>query len=175
LAGSYCPGSRPVTKLPEKESLSIFPVVPLTRSPLSPLFPRLNKPSSLSLSSLERCSDHLHGPFLDALQQLHIFLVLDAPDLDAVLQVRPHEGRIEGDNHLPDLLGILLLIQPRVRLAFWAESALFILSFSSTDTPKSFSRMPSMHSLTSLYQCLELPQSKCGTLYLTLLNQHNPG
>ncbi|KAK4830334.1 LOW QUALITY PROTEIN: hypothetical protein QYF61_010098 [Mycteria americana] len=31
--------------------------------------------------------DHFHGPPLDLLQQLHVFLVLRAPELDAVLQV----------------------------------------------------------------------------------------
>lgn len=36
------------------------------------------------------------GPALDPLQQLHVLLVLRAPDLDAVLQVRSHEGRTEG-------------------------------------------------------------------------------
>ena len=35
-------------------------------------------------------SDHLHGPPSDPLQQLHIFLMLGAPDLDAVLQMGPH-------------------------------------------------------------------------------------
>jgi len=30
-------------------------------------------------------SDHLHGPPLDPLQQLHVLLVLRAPELDEVL------------------------------------------------------------------------------------------
>ena len=41
-------------------------------------------------------SDHLHGPSLDPLQQLHALLVLRAPELDAVLQVGSHESRVEG-------------------------------------------------------------------------------
>ena len=41
-------------------------------------------------------SDHLHGPPLDPLQQLHVLLVLGAPELDAVLQVGSHESRVEG-------------------------------------------------------------------------------
>ncbi|KAK4817103.1 hypothetical protein QYF61_027966 [Mycteria americana] len=52
----------------------------------------------------ERCSsilDHFHGPPLDPLQQLHVLLVLRAPDLDAVLQVGSHQSRAEGQNHLP--------------------------------------------------------------------------
>ncbi|KAK4814100.1 hypothetical protein QYF61_008195 [Mycteria americana] len=45
--------------------------------------------------------DHFHGPPLDLLQQLHVLLVLRAPELDAVLQVRSHQSRVEGQNHLP--------------------------------------------------------------------------
>ena len=33
-------------------------------------------------------------------QKLHLFPVLGAPDLDAVLQMVPHEGRVERHNHL---------------------------------------------------------------------------
>ncbi|XP_032300907.1 transcription factor PU.1 isoform X1 [Coturnix japonica] len=47
----------------------------------------------------------LHGPPLDPLQKLHIFPVLGTPDLDTVLQLGPHEGRAEGDNHLPGPAG----------------------------------------------------------------------
>ena len=43
---------------------------------------------------------HLHGPLLHALGKLDIFPVLGAPDLDRVLQMGPHEGREEEDNHL---------------------------------------------------------------------------
>ena len=57
------------------------------RSLQSFLSSKLNKPSSLSLSSQERRCSHLQDPPLDLLQQLHIFLVLGAPGLDTVLQV----------------------------------------------------------------------------------------
>jgi len=43
--------------------------------------------------------------------------VLRTPHLDAVLQVRPHQHRVEVQEHLPDLLATLLCMQPRVRLA----------------------------------------------------------
>jgi len=46
-------------------------------------------------------SDHLCGSPLDPHQQLHILPVLEALDLDTVLQMRPHEGRLDGHNHLP--------------------------------------------------------------------------
>ncbi|KAK4811312.1 LOW QUALITY PROTEIN: hypothetical protein QYF61_024448 [Mycteria americana] len=46
-------------------------------------------------------SDHFRGPPLDPLQQLHVFRVLRAPELDAVLQVRSHQSGVEGQNPLP--------------------------------------------------------------------------
>ena len=45
-------------------------------------------------------SDHFCGPPLDLLQQVHVFLVLRTPELNAVLQVRSHQSRVEGQNHL---------------------------------------------------------------------------
>ena len=50
-------------------------------------------------------SDHFCGPPLDRLQQLHVFPVLRAPELDAGLQVRSHQSRVEGQNHLPQPAG----------------------------------------------------------------------
>ena len=51
------------------------------------------------------------------------------------------------------LLATLLLMQPRIQLAFWPVSAhcWLIVSFPSTDTPKSFSTgLLSIHSLASV-------------------------
>ena len=48
-------------------------------------------------------SDHLCGLPLN--QQLCILLVLAAQDLDAVLLMRPHKGRIKRDSHLPHPAG----------------------------------------------------------------------
>jgi len=64
------------------------------RSSQSLHFSKLNKPSSLSLSSLKMLqpTEHLRGPPLNLLQQLHIFFVLEIPSLDAVLQVGPHRA-----------------------------------------------------------------------------------
>ncbi len=64
-------------------------------------------------------SDRLCGPPLHPLEQLHIFLVLWAPDLDTILQRGPH--RVEGDNHLPLSAGHPSGCTP---LAFRAVSAL---------------------------------------------------
>lgn len=60
---------------------------------LNLLFSRLNKPSTLSLSSL--CS---HRPPLDSLQQVRIPLVLGVPELNTVLQVGSHIRGVEGKN-----------------------------------------------------------------------------
>ena len=71
------------------------------RSPWSIL--QAKKPNSLNISFIGevlRPSDHLHGTLLFLLQQLHIFVVLGAPDLDAVPQLGPHKGREKGDNDI---------------------------------------------------------------------------
>lgn len=34
-------------------------------------------------------------------QQVHVFLVIRAPDLDAVLQVESQESEVAGKSHLP--------------------------------------------------------------------------
>ena len=79
----------------------------------------LNKPNSLSLSSYDSCEGD-HSPPLEPLQKLHIFPELLAPGLDTVLQLGPHEGRVEGDNPLPRPAP--LLMQPAIQQAFWAAS-----------------------------------------------------
>ena len=45
--------------------------------------------------------DHLRGPHLDSLQQLHILPVLQASGLNTVLQMDLHKGRVEGQNNSP--------------------------------------------------------------------------
>ena len=58
-------------------------------------------PQPVFVEEVLQPSDHLCGPPLDPLQQLHIFPVLGAPDLDAVLKMGPHKSRAERDSHLP--------------------------------------------------------------------------
>ena len=99
-----------------------------------------------------QASDHLHGPRQDLLQQQYVFLVMEVPSLDTVLQLGPHKGKAERDNHLP------LPCWSRILLAFWATSAhcWVMLSFSSTRTPKSFSTgLHSWSSSPSLYTYLD--------------------
>jgi len=46
-------------------------------------------------------SDHFCGPPLDLLQQIHVFPVLRAPELDTGLQVESDQSCVEGQNRLP--------------------------------------------------------------------------
>jgi len=111
------------------------------RSPWSLLFSRLNKPTSLSLSSPDWCSSPLSSLWPSSRLTPTAPLVLGAPDLDAVLQVAgPHEGKAEGDSHLPVPVTIPLLMQLMALLAFWAASlqCWLMSSFSSASTCRSF-------------------------------------
>ncbi|KAK4810711.1 hypothetical protein QYF61_007685 [Mycteria americana] len=61
--------------------------------------PQLSQP--VLIGEVLQHSDHFRSPPLDSLQQVHVLLVLRAPELDAVLQVRSYQSRVEGQNHLP--------------------------------------------------------------------------
>jgi len=42
---------------------------------------------------------HFCGPQLDSLQEIPDFLSLGSPELDTVLQMWPHQGRVAGEDH----------------------------------------------------------------------------
>ena len=114
------------------------------RSPQSLLFSRLNKPNTLKpffMREVHKPGYHLCGPLLDIPQLLCIFLVLEAPGLDALLQVGPHMGRANWHNHPPYPAGHPLSVHIRIQLAFQAASTHFWLmsNFSFIRTTKSFS------------------------------------
>jgi len=114
-------------------------------------------------------SDRLSWLALYPLQQLHVFRVLRTTGLVMVLR----EGRAEWGNHLPLLAAILLLMQPRILLAFCPKSARcwLTLSFSSIRTARSFSvGLLSMSSSLSLCMYLGWPWSKRSTVHLALSN-----
>ena len=48
--------------------------------------------------------DHFSGPPLDMFQ-VHVSPVLRTPHLHTVLQVRSHQHRLEGEDHLPSPVG----------------------------------------------------------------------
>lgn len=50
----------------------------------------------LFLRKMFQAFDHFCGLHLDLLQYVHVFLVLGAADLDMVLQMGLHNGRLEG-------------------------------------------------------------------------------
>lgn len=110
-----------------------------TKVSLEPPLSRLNSPTSQSFFIAEVLQPSVH--VCDLLQQLHISLVLGAPELGAVLRVRSHVSSLEGANCCPRLPAMLLLMQPRTQLDFWAASARCQLmsNFSSTSIPRSFS------------------------------------
>ncbi|XP_051464398.1 T-box transcription factor TBX15 isoform X3 [Apus apus] len=68
------------------------------RSTRSLLITQLCQPVFIGEGLQPSCN--LLGPPLDSLQELHVLLVLGAPELDTVLQVGSHENRVEGENHL---------------------------------------------------------------------------
>ncbi|KAK4822675.1 hypothetical protein QYF61_019042 [Mycteria americana] len=100
----------PIATCPCKKSLSSFLVGPLQAvegcykvSPEPSLLqakqPQLSQPVFIGV--VLQPSDHLCGPPLDSLQQVHVLLMLGTPEPNAVLQVGSHESRVEGENHLP--------------------------------------------------------------------------
>jgi len=77
----------------------------------------------------------LCGPPLDFLQEILVCLIPGSPELDTVLQVRPDQGRVEGEDHL---------------LATRAHCWL-IANLSSTRPPKSYTEFLSSRSCPNLY------------------------
>ncbi|NXM28115.1 F120B protein, partial [Oxyruncus cristatus] len=73
-----------------------------------------------------------------------------------------------------DLLATLLLMQPRMQLAFWAASAHCWVRSSclSSNTLKSLFELLSIHSPSHLYLCLGLPRPVCRTLHVALFEIH---
>jgi len=65
--------------------------------------PQLSQP--VLLGEVFQPSDDFCGPPLDPLQQVHVCLLLRAPEPDAGLQVGSHQSTVEGQNHLPQRAG----------------------------------------------------------------------
>lgn len=89
---------------------------------------------------------------LDLLQQNFVLHMSGNPELDATLQVGSHGSRVEGRISPLDLLPTLLLMQPRIHLAFQAarphcqlmssllgKQATFVSHFLPTSNQKLFS------------------------------------
>jgi len=57
-------------------------------------------PQPLLLRLVLQTLRRLHCPSLDTLQHLTVLLVVRGPKLNTLLQVRPHQCRVQGHNHL---------------------------------------------------------------------------
>ena len=121
-------------------------------------------------------SDHLHGTPSEPLEQLHV-LVLKAPELDTVFQVGLKRTELRGRITSLDLLVILLLMQSRIQMAFWAARArcLLMLRLSSTDIPKSFSVGALKPSSAHPASALEIAPTQEQDLALGLVELHDVG
>jgi len=56
--------------------------------------------------------NHPRSLLLDSLQYFLILLELGSPELDTVLQMGPHQGKVEGEKNLPPPAGHTLLHAP---------------------------------------------------------------
>ena len=98
-----------ITTLPNKKSLSSFLVgrlpilVGCNKVIPEPAHLQAEQPQlsqTFLIAEVFHCFDHFCDPPLDQLQQVHVFPVLRAPELDAGLQVGSSQSRVEGQNHL---------------------------------------------------------------------------
>lgn len=60
-----------------------------------------------TLFLLLQSPNHLHNPFLNSLQELHVSLVERSWELETVSQMQPHQGWVEGEDHLTWTAGLL--------------------------------------------------------------------
>lgn len=109
------------------------------------LFSRLNRPSSLSLSFWEmfQSLNHLCCPPLDALQKLHLSLVLRSPELNKSTPNIALSGLSTGSL---DLLSRVFLMHPRMPMAFLAtRTHWWLMDSLCSRVPRSFSERYSCH------------------------------
>ncbi|KAK4816338.1 hypothetical protein QYF61_015652 [Mycteria americana] len=62
-------------------------------------------PQPLLMSLVLQTLHQLRCPSLDMLQHLNVFLVVSGPKLNTVLEVQPHQCRVQGHNHFPSPAG----------------------------------------------------------------------
>ncbi|KAK4826479.1 hypothetical protein QYF61_009475 [Mycteria americana] len=62
-------------------------------------------PQPLPISLVLQTLHQLHCPSLDTPQHLNVSLVVRGPKLNTAFEVRPHQCRVQGDNHFPSPAG----------------------------------------------------------------------
>ena len=143
------------------------------RFPQSLLSSRMSKPKSLNLfftGELLQPSDHPPGPLLDLFRQLHVFLVLGAPELDAVVQMESNKGRVEGNSHhlLPPGHPCFDAAWGTVGFLSCKDMLLAYVHLFIHQNPFSTGLLSmSCSSTTHVWDCL---QCRCSSLHLVLLN-----
>lgn len=92
------------------------------RSPRAPSSPGWTSQLSQPLITGEvlRSPEHLGGPPLGSSQYVQVSLLLGDPDLGTELQVRPHQRRAEGSEHLSGPAGDALPNAAQIPLTFLA-------------------------------------------------------
>ena len=68
--------------------------------------------------------DDFCGLLLAAFKQVHVSPVRKCPYLDAALEVKSDQCRVEGQDHLPYPFGHASLMQPRIQLAMQVNNLL---------------------------------------------------
>lgn len=81
------------------ESNKVSPELPLLQTK-QPQFPQ-----SLPIRPVFQTLHQFCSPSLDMVQGLNVFLEVRGPKVNTVLDVRPHQSRVQGDDHLPSPAG----------------------------------------------------------------------
>lgn len=112
------------------------------------------------------------GPPLIPLQQVHILLMLENPELDAALQLGSQERRGEGKEHLPHPASLATFDAAQDMTGFLGWKHIVNSYWASYQpTPMSPSSLAfSQTILCQLYLSLELLQPRCSTLHFALFN-----
>jgi len=114
----------------------------LTRFPLNVLFSRLSSHRFLSFSSCRRCSRPLiiSVAVCWTLSRKFLSFLNWGAQTDAVFRMWSHQGRVEGEDHLPQPAGHTLLMHSRILLAFLTTAHCWLMAnLLSARTPESFS------------------------------------
>ncbi|KAK4807165.1 hypothetical protein QYF61_024285 [Mycteria americana] len=81
------------------ESNKVSPQPPLLQAKQSQF------PQPLLIRLVLQTLHQLRCPSLDMLEHLNVFLVVRGPKLNTVFEVRPHQCRVQGDDHFPSPAG----------------------------------------------------------------------